>query len=249
MKALKLAILPLACVIAATSAIAQGNIYSINIVGYINLSLSPGDNLIANQLDDGLGNSISDVFSPPGSVSTVLTGSTFTEWDSALNAFKPLSVFDGASWTINYTLAPNGIGGVFNSPAAQTVTTIGSVVNFNVTSISGYTFTPPVRGPGRYLLSLAAPVSGATFSDVIGRNPLAGDSVELLNAPTQTYTITTFDGSSWSNGDPILTQVDESAFYDLQVPPMVPEPSTLALGGLGAAAALTFRRARAFRRA
>jgi hypothetical protein len=221
---------------------------ALTVVGFINIPIYVGDNLIANQLDNGLGDSIGDIFNPGANPNPLLPGSTFTEWDPTLNAFKPLSVFDGTSWSINYTLPPNGTGGVFHSPSGQTITTVGTVQNLTI-SLSGYTFTPPVRGPGRYLLSIAAPVAGATFSDVIGRNPLAGDSVELLDAPTQVYTITTFNGTSWNHGDPILTQVDESAFYDLQVPPMVPEPSTLALAGLGVAAALTFRRMRAFRRA
>jgi hypothetical protein len=210
-------------------------IASSNAVGYINLTIYAGDNLIANQLDDTVGNTLDDIFATgPGDL---LTGSTFTEWDPTSDQLLPASVFNGTSWSINYGLSPNGVGGVLNSPANTTVTFVGDVVNFNIQPGGGYTFVPPLLGPGTYLLAMAAPLTG-TFEQVIGSDPIAGDSVETLDASTQTYSTTTFNGTTWNNGTPSLA-VDEAAYFDL----VVPEPSMFALTGLGAGILLICRRA------
>ncbi len=221
------------CLFAASTAPAQ--IYSLNVVGYINLNISPGDNLIANQLSASPDNTLDSVLTYG-----VVPGSSFSEWNPVSNQFFPASIYNGSIWSINYTFGPNGMGAVLNSPSATTVTTVGDVVNFNVmlTTIPGYTFVPPDYGPGTYLLALAAPLGGASFEDVVGRLPNVGDSVTTLDGPTQGYSMTVFNGTNWSNGDPSLA-VDQSAYFNL-VP--VPEPSTLALAGLGAATLIFFRR-------
>src|ERR1039458_1431948 len=89
--------------------------YSGNIVGYINRSISAGDNLIANQLgttNDTLNNVLA---------SGVLNGSTLTEWDPVANRFLPTSTFDAASssWSINYSLTYGG-GALLPSPSGGT---------------------------------------------------------------------------------------------------------------------------------
>ncbi len=218
---------------AASTAPAQ--VFSPNVVGYINSSISPGDNLIANQLSASPDNTLNNVLTYG-----VLAGSTFSEWNPAANQLLPASVFDGSTWSINYTFAPNGIGGVLNSPSATTVTTVGNVVNFDFDSAAGYTFVPPAYSPGTYLLALAAPLEDATFQQIVGRAPNAGDSVTTLDGSSQLYSTTTFDGTAWSNGDPSLA-VDQAAYFNLALNP-VPEPSTFALFGLGAVGLVALRR-------
>ena len=202
-------------------------VYSLNAVGYINIPIYAGDNLIANQLSDVPDNTLDTIFAGSG----VLSGSTFTEWNPATDQLLPSSVFNGASWSINYSLSPNGVGGVLDSPANATVTLVGDVVNVDINppNSSTYTFVPPARVPGTYLLTMAAPFAGGTFEQIAGRAPIAGDAVETLDAETQTYSTTTFDGTAWSNGAPSL-DVDESAYFTLAVP----EPSIFALASLGA---------------
>ena len=211
------------------------NVYSLNGVGYINLTIYAGDNLIANQLSESPDNTLNTIFA---NTAGVLSGSTFSEWNPAANQLLPLSVFDGTSWSINYCLSPNGVGGVLDSPANTAVTLVGDIVNFDITpgGGGGYTFVPPARGPGTCLLSVAAPLVGATFEQVIGSDPIAGDSVETLDAGTQTYTTTTFNGTAWDDGAPSLA-IDEAAYFTL-----VPEPSTFALAGLGAGILLMCKR-------
>jgi len=220
-------ILPFLTVCLSTSSNA-----SANIVGYYNLSISPGDNLIANQFtlspeDNTLDNVLTN---------GVASGSTFSEWDPVANHLLPLSIYSGGAWSINYTLAPDSVGGVLNSPSATTATFVGTEVNIG--ALDSYTFTPPAYGPGTYLLALAAVLPGGTFQEIVGRAPEIGDSVRTLNAATQVYSTTTFDGSAWNNGVPSLA-IGQAAYFNLGA---VPEPSTLALAGLGAAALGILRR-------
>jgi hypothetical protein len=201
------------------------NVYSINVVGYVNLTLYTGNNLIADQLANSPDNTLDSLF--PAN-SGLVAGTTFTEWNPSADAPLPLSVFNGTTWTINYTLGPNGIGGILNSPAPAYVTLVGNVVNVNLNAAPGspgfYTFVPPNYGPGTYLLAAAAPLGNASFQLVVGRDPVAGESVETLDAASQTYSTTTFNGSTWDNGAPALN-VDQPAFFNLEVP----EPCSVAL--------------------
>jgi len=203
-------------------------------VGFYNLSISPGDNLIADQFDNSPNNTLDNVLT-----TGVAAGSTFSQWDPAANGLLPLSTYNGSSWSIDYAFGPNGVGGVLNSPSNTTVTFAGSVVNLNAFGTNlVYTFTPPARGPGTYLLGLAAPLSGATFQEIVGRAPNIGDSVSSLDGSTQIYTTTTFNGLVWNNGTPSLA-VGQADFFTLVA---APEPTMIALAGAGAATLLIFRR-------
>jgi hypothetical protein len=119
------------------------------------------------------------------------------------------------------------VGGVLNSPAQTVTTLIGNVVNVNLIT-GAYTFAPPALGPGTYLLSMAGPLIG-TFAQITGGNPVAGDSVKTLDAATQIYTTSTFNGTTWDDGAPSLN-VDEAAYFTI----VVPEPSTFALVSVAA---------------
>src|SRR5579872_858480 len=107
----------------ASSLAALAQVSSYNVVGYINLQISTGDNLIANQLSASPDNTLDSVL-----YAGVLAGSTFSEWDAAHNQLFPASVYDGSTWSINYTFGPDGTGGVLNSPSTTIVTTVGTVV-------------------------------------------------------------------------------------------------------------------------
>jgi hypothetical protein len=62
-----------------SSSVAQ-NVYSVNVVGYINLTLTNNFNLIANQLDNGAGNLVTNMFTglPAQTVIYKFNGSTYT---------------------------------------------------------------------------------------------------------------------------------------------------------------------------
>ncbi len=146
-----------------------------------------------------------------------------------------------SAWSLNYTFAPNGNGGVLHSPDAATVTLVGGVigVTFGNNGSGGdliITYVPPAYGPGTYLLGFPVPIAPASFSQVTGRSPTTGDSVETLDGATQIATTTTFNGTTWDNGTPTFA-IGEAAYITLSTP----EPSTWALFVLGSAALIFFR--------
>jgi hypothetical protein len=202
---------------------AQAQVFSGNIVGYYNLQINPGNNLIANQLSQG-GNTLDEIITD-----SVPEGATFALWNPTTDHYLSASTYDTTTgWSINYTLT-YGQGGLLNTPSLFTNTFVGSVSP--VYDINTSQFNPPlVTGIGTFLLSCYVPFVNASFYDVVGRNPINGESVSILNSLTQTTTTSTFNGSAWSNGDPTLN-IGQSAFYTLLAP--VPEPSTYALSGAG----------------
>ncbi len=222
------------CFLAAPTAFGQP-IYSINVVGYYNLPLYPGDNLIANQL--GTTNDTLNYVLTSG----VANGSTLTKWDG--HQFLTPSVYDAGtrSWSLNYSLT-YGEGALLHSPAGATNTFVGEVFpGFNVET--GVLNWHPNYAAGLYLISSPVPMAlpmDQMFVAVTGRSPLAGEWVRILDPATQTSTTTVFDPltGTWDNGDPVLG-VGEAAWFNL-----VPEPSTFALAGLGAAALIIARRRR-----
>lgn len=221
---MKLKILPLSVVAGIAAFRAHAQVYSQNIVGYDNLTLYPGDNYIADQFDNGSGNSLDTIFQ----AGVVPEGTTFMEWDPVTQKYLPSSTYDTVTgWSINYALTL-GEGGLLSSPITFTNVFLGSV--WSGFSVNG-PFTPPlVTGTGSLLLSCVVPFDDATFYDVVGRDPQNGESVTLLDAATQSYTTTTFENGAWNDGDPSL-DVGESAMFYLEP---VPEPGVLSLFGMGA---------------
>ena len=213
---------------------ASSQTFSQGIVGYINQLFYAGDNLIANQLSYS-NNTLNAIFQ-----SAVPEGATFTGWNPLSQQYLPASVYDiNTGWSINYEL-DYGQGGLFNSPVTFTNTFAGSVW-------PGYDgiapFVPPlVTDGGTLLLSCYIPIAPATFHDVVGRDPLNGESVTLLDAVSQTYTTTTFEDGDWDNGTPTLN-VGQSAFFNLEP---VPEPAVYNLVGAGLLLLATVRK-RAFK--
>lgn len=239
MKTLKLGLLLLLCGGVTMSSFSQSNVYSMNIVGYINRLLSPGNNLIANQLIASPNNSINNV------LLGVADGATFTKWDASANTFLPLSVFSLSSqtWSINYSLNL-GEGALLNSPSFTTNTFVGSVANYtNVLDLGpGGQPWSPNYADGLHLIACPSPIAGPVstmFDKVTGRPAQAGESVSFLDEASQTYITATFDGAGWDN-DPTLN-VAHAAWFNLG-PVNVPEPSSMALAGLAFGTLLAVRR-------
>jgi hypothetical protein len=212
---------------------------SFNVVGYYNKFIYTGDNLIANQLDDGT-NRLSDLFTSQ----YLQNGATFTKWDSAANQFLPVSTFNGVTrtWSIDYTFT-FGEGASFHSPSGFTNTFLGQVFpGFDVNT--GTLNWHPAYTPGLHLIASPIPTDGTfpgldSFHQAVGRGPLDGEWVKTLDPLTQTYTITTYhSGSGWDNGVPNL-QIGQAAWFDLAT---VPEPSFYSLACLALAFLLRGRR-------
>lgn len=229
MKAFKLIIALFLLGSVALSAHAQSNIYSINIVGYVNRPILPGNNLVANQLFGNIDNTINNV------LLGVADGATFTKWDATANAFLPTSVFNLGSqtWSINYTLNL-GEGALVNSPSLTTNTFVGGVAIYTniVSDLGPGQLWSPNYADGLHLIACPMPLSGplsTMFAKVVGRSAESGEWVKVLDETTQTYITATFDGFGWDN-DPNLP-VAHAAWFNLG-PVNVPEPSSMALLGM-----------------
>jgi len=176
------------------SSIAQ-NVYSVNVVGYINVSLTNRFSLVANQLDNGLGNYVTNLFAgaPPNTRVYKLTptgsydiltyrGAPFNRWDPvALAASMTLSSGEGA-----FVLNPN-------APTPINFTFVGEV-------LEGTLINPVATGFDIY--SAMVPQEGG-IQTVHGYVPNANDRVYKYLAATGTYDIRTYRGAPFNRWDPI----------------------------------------------
>ena len=201
---------------------AFGQTYSQNIVGYINLVIQPGVNLIADQLLSTPDNSLDSILNASSSYGGLANQTTFTMWSSG--AFLPTSVYDASSdsWSLNYDLNL-GQGGYLTSPTLVTNLFVGTVgPSFDLGSRNNVNWTPDYPD-GLQLISNPIPAAGNLayeFSNVTGRAPVAGELVSILDPVTQTYLNSYFDGTQWidqSTGNPstAVLQVGQAAWFGL----------------------------------
>lgn len=169
---------------------------SSNVVGYTQVSLSKGLNLVANTLDDTTGNHIADVFPyvPDGSTVYLFNGKSFSSTQFLANS--PGDPTQGGIWTADAIVAP-GTGFFIDSSTAYAVTFVGQV---NQGTLS----TPVPSG----LSILSSQVPQAAAIDALGLAPGDGDQVFyyastgytsyqfLANDPTNPAA-----GGIWTTGD------------------------------------------------
>jgi hypothetical protein len=180
----------------AATSMAQSNVYSLNVVGYINVGLTNGFNLIANQMDlDGnlTNNTVNTVFS------------TNLPANSKAYAYSPatgytISTFNGTAWGPPGTLAGVAAGlspgrGVWvlipgTSGTSITLTEVGNVVQ-------GSHGIPIVTG---FQLASVIPPLAAKISTDMGYVAAANEKVYMFR--NGAYQIRTYNGTAW--GPPAL---------------------------------------------
>jgi hypothetical protein len=188
----------------AATSMAQ-NVYSLNVVGYINLTLQPGFNLVANQLDaDGYftNNYVTNVFS-----TNLPSGSAIYAFNAASGLYSTIT-WNGKKWfgslaPVNTALAPGQ--GVFVSLAGSspvTITTVGQV--------NQGTYSVPLV-PGLQIVSSIAPIAGDLITN-LNYVPTANDAAYLYNATTQLYSTRTFNGKKWFGGGSPYLNVSDAIF-------------------------------------
>jgi hypothetical protein len=96
---------------------ASAQVYSVNVVGYVNVNLTPGFNLIANPLNNTTGNDLNTLIPNPE------FGAAVYAYDGT--QFVPSSFF--GAWDPNLTLAP-GQGFFIQVSQETTVTFVGEVL-------------------------------------------------------------------------------------------------------------------------
>ncbi len=164
----------------------MAQVYSVNAVGYINLSIPAGFSLIANQLDAGTGNNIvSKLFT------TLPDGTTLYKFSGGAYIINGYSA--DAGWDLpNMTLAP-GEGTWIRNPgtAAISVTFVGNVPQG--------TLTTPVPA-GFSIISSQVPQS-AQLDTVLGFPVVDGDTVYFYR--TGKYVIDPYSADAGWDTPPI----------------------------------------------
>lgn len=170
------------------------NVYSVNVVGYITLTLTNTYTMIANQLDDGAGNYATNLFSaaPPGMIFSKFTGTGYA------NLTKTASSWSG---TTSLSCAPGE--GLFVkkpvNPASVNLTLVGEVLQGDL--VNGVV-------PGYDIYGCMVPQQGGV-SSIHNYPRTTGD---LLSRYTGTgyrnYTVvpgTTGSGTNkWSPSEPVI---------------------------------------------
>jgi hypothetical protein len=166
---------------AVAMASAEAQVYSVNAVGYVNKTLKPGFNLIANPLN-AANNTLAGILPAPAEGTTVYkwTGSTYA-----------ISAFEFGAWSdATVSLAP-GEGAFVTNPTASdvTVTFVGDVLTGALSN--------PIPA-GFSMRSSQVPQAGGLTS-VLGLPATDGTVVYQFNATTQTYALDSVEFGAWGN--------------------------------------------------
>jgi hypothetical protein len=159
------------------------NVYSVNVVGYVNMDLAQGYSMIANQLDNGAGNLVTELVTPA-------VGTTFYKFNgSSYDQLQYVGIWIGVP---TLTLAP-GEGAFVNMPSAGTLTFTGEVLEGDLVN--------PVSA-GYDIYSSMVPQEG-TLQTLLGYTPAPGESVFQWNGPgaATPYTQSQFVGI-WIPSEP-----------------------------------------------
>jgi hypothetical protein len=168
------------------SSVAQSNVYSLNVVGYVNVDLPAGFTMIANPLKNG-DNTINTVLAdvPPGTLLYKFDGS----FGSPAEAGGL-----GVGWDVNLSLAP-GEGAFIQLPTAKTVTFVGEVTQGNTTNSM----------PAGFSIRSSVVPQSAGLTSVLGFPAEAGDIVYFFNKATQSYAGGLYEsggGNLWDPSEP-----------------------------------------------
>jgi len=202
-------LLAAAAIIAAgvASSQAQSNVYSLNVVGYVNTVVEGGGayNLLANPLNNTSagGNNLTNLF--PGAqpiTSQILT------WDVVNFDFAAVQPsHNGVSWDLNVAL-PVGTGFFYvNAGSTFTNTFVGEVVQGS--------FANFITGSGSYnCIGSSAPIGGSFTNAIGGLAPGITDQVFKWDVALFDFDATqpSFNGASWDT-TALNINVGEGLFY------------------------------------
>lgn len=158
--------------VGAVSATAQSNVYSLNVVGYANVTLKPGFNMIANPLNITSGNTVTAVMGTNCPDGTLVYKFVNGAYQSPATFFGPPDNI----WDPEITMNP-GEGVFVQVPSQTTVTFTGEVLQGTTTNafVAGFNM----------IGSKVPQVAG--LSTVLGFPAKDGDTVYTFNATTQSY--------------------------------------------------------------
>src|ERR1035437_161577 len=124
----------LLCAAAMAASLASStaqNVYSLNVVGYVNVTLPASQfTAVANPLDASVGGTVAGGNDVTNLFQGVAAGSTLATFNSALNDYDTPITFSGKSgtWTGNISMPPGKGALYYNNGASDTVVTfVGQV--------------------------------------------------------------------------------------------------------------------------
>jgi hypothetical protein len=181
----------------------QAQVYSQNIVGYINVPIvSAGYTAVASQLDyDGTGtnNSVATVFGTNLVVNTIVyawngAGYAQAKWENN----KGVNQWGGDTNSVSAALKA-GLGVMIKSPATNNLTLVGTVLQGTnvIQLVDGYN-----------LVSSVAPISGGV-STALGYAPNVNDIVYTWSTTAQGWNQSKWEDKkgvlSWGSGEPQIS--------------------------------------------
>jgi len=195
----------------ALTSMAQSNVYSLNVVGYVNTPLPAGALvLVSAPLDPGTNDLNTLVVAPP-------FGSTVSTWNVGLQDFDASGATYStkkASWLPDLVI-PAGIGFFLSSPVNYTNTWVGNVRQ-------GALSTPITGNSGLDLIGSQVPMGASITTNVLAQYPATfGDTISTWNVGLQDFDAsgTTYSTkkNAW-NPDDVGIKVADGFFLSRQGP-------------------------------
>ena len=191
-----------AALCAAGAATSMAQVYSVNMVGYINQAIPQGFSMIANQLNN----------SPDNRIITLLPateGTRIYKFNPANGGFTFMQVVDGV-WepdSVAQTLTLNpGEGTYIFAPAAFTQTFVGEVALTSTVNLpAGFSMVSSA-------LPQSLPLNGAPPAG-LGAPVGEGDRVYQFNPATGGFIFNQFVDGAWDDGTPPVPAIGESFYY------------------------------------
>ena len=183
---------------------ADAQVYSVNSVGYINVPIVPGYNMISNPLVPAGGTLNLNTVLPVAAEDEVV----FT-WNSQTQSYNNSIFVPGVGWAPNLALAP-GEGFFYQALSPGTLTFVGEVRQTG----QGLASKPIVSG---YNL-ISSQVPQAATLDVLGVPGSEDDVIFRWNGVAQSYVVggTFVPGVGWAGGTTVA--VAEAFFLNASVP-------------------------------
>lgn len=161
-------------------ATSMAQVYSVNAVGYVKVTVPVGFSIIANPLDAGTGNNmLSKLFTAPTDGTTVYKFNG-TSYD--------ISTFSFGSWDTDRTLNPGEAAFIQPGSGAFDVVFVGEVKQGHLVT------TVPA---GFSMVASQVPQAGGLTADLKYTPATDGDTVYAFNNGTGKYDIGTFSFGTW----------------------------------------------------
>jgi len=170
---------------AAGVASSLAQVYSVNAVGYVNVTLTSGLNLICNPLKVTAGNDLTHVLP----LTDADIGTTVYTYDTSFHSSTFLGSTTG--WLPNLTVAP-GQGFFINIVAGKTVTFVGEVpqgADSNIQVGNGLSLISSPVPQSLVLTDATTPANGLAFPAELG------DTVYFFRGSPKAYVNATFLGA------------------------------------------------------